>query len=953
MADLKKVSCPSCHQKYRLPGSADAKKVVCRSCKMTFTVEGNSSSPSNGSAESESSIDGGMFDSLDIDSMLNAESSGLKRTIPSQQIRQRKQPTAKQPLPQPEKIQTVNPVAEPEQQAVLPITVPKRPKKSKTRKEKKREKKTDGKSRTEQTHQPTESETQTKPKASEQPIDPEEAALFEYARRDNQRKNTIAIVFGLLVALGLGGFFFVKELEHIRKPLTAEEREALEAQGFRLEASKVAGGKFKKLANGVERVEVVPGVRPVNLGKAREGDGRKKFDAEKPFDPNREFAGGAGNNRRDRANRGNIANKKKVPIDYDTSADLVERDPTSSFNIKIRQPSQSIATISPRGHVYFRDGMAIRAYDLATQSSIGQRTVHTSKKLSSLAVTPDNRWLVAGFGNGALTMFQIDKEGRFYQTRRLLQTLFTAVEHLAISADSKQFAAADISGGVSVWDIDQNKQIYLHRSEPNIGQLNDIVWIAPTKLLAAYDQADITIDLKDRFSKTRKVANARPGVQLSSAASVATFISNDHVVANRLNRDEVLWKKTIRPSASASLTVSNDGQTGFFDEGGKAVFQIELESGSVIQRLPVNRISSKSKNSTVLSPDSKFLLRANGNRQWEVIELFKGGVESLVLASPEPPLPLPKPTYPDSKALMPNSEFRKSVSFQGETVTALRLANRGLLVAATQSGQLSVHDWTRSITLQEILFEDKLRVTALAFCDQRLLVGHRSGQVSVYNVSDVGRLSLFDRFKAHDSSVFAIECLAQDNRKPNSVAQFVSVSDRGNVKVRQLNEKTFSYDQTPFEDSPQELVVTPDGKIQVASNSKLATINSVTSKTDVMGSQRGGLKIALSADGKRLAFLNHLKISIAKTSSGTISKTFELKEAPTGLQFDPSGRSLFVFYPSRTELVRVSNGKVWKTLDVDIDSSSHPAVAISEDGKLMASFSKSAGKIFISLTPME
>ena len=949
MADLKKVSCPSCHQKYRLPGSADAKKVVCRSCKMTFTVDGNSSSPSDGSAELESSIDGGMFDSLDIDSMLNAESSGLKRTLPPQQIRQREQPAAKQPSPQPEKIQPLDPVAQPEQRAVLPITVPKRAKKSKTQKEKKREKKIDSKSRAEQARESTESETQTQAKASEHPIDPEEAALFEYARRDNQRKNTIAIVFGLLVALALGGFFFATELEHIRKPLTAAEREKLESQGFRLEASKVAGGNFRKLADGVERVEVVPGVRPESLGKAREADGRQQFDAEKPFDPNREFAGGAANNRRNRANN---ARKKKAPIDFDTSADLVERDPTSSFTIKIRQPSQTIATVSSRDHVYFRDGITIRAYDLATQKSIGQRTVYLSKKLSSLAVTPDNRWLVAGFGNGALAMFQIDKEGRFYQTRRLLQTLFTAVEHLVISADSKQFAAADISGAVSVWDIDQGKQTYLHRSEPNIGELNDIAWIAPTKLLAAYDDADIIIDLQERVSKTRSVTSARRGVRLSPAVGVATSIANGYVVANRLNSDDVMWKKTVRPSSSTSLILSKDGQTGFFDEGGKAIFQIDLKSGSVIQKLPVDRLGSKSKNLTVLSPDSKYLLRANGNRQWEVIELSKGGVEPLAIAAPKPPLPLPKPIYPGEESLTPESGFRKAISFEGETISAILLANRGLLFAATRSGRLAVHDWTRSLTLQEILFEDKQRVTALAFCEQRLLVGHRSGQVTVYNVSD-GRLSLFDRFEAHDSSVFAIQCIAKDTRKPSSVTQFVSVSDRGNVKVRQLNEKTFSYDQTPFSDTPQQLIVTPDGVIQVASNSRLATINSTTSKTDVMGSQRGGNKIALSADGKRLAFLNHKKISIAKTRNGTISKTFELADAPSGLQFDPSGRSLFVFYPNRSDLVRVTNGKVWKNLEGDIDTSSHPAVAISEDGKLMASFSKSAGKIFISLAPME
>jgi len=85
MADLKNVSCPSCQQKYRLPDSIENRKVVCRVCQFAFSVPGvvaGVASDQAASGESTGSFDGAMFDSLDVDDLLNAKSSGLAQRRP-------------------------------------------------------------------------------------------------------------------------------------------------------------------------------------------------------------------------------------------------------------------------------------------------------------------------------------------------------------------------------------------------------------------------------------------------------------------------------------------------------------------------------------------------------------------------------------------------------------------------------------------------------------------------------------------------------------------------------------------------------------------------------------------------------------------------------------------------------------------------------------------------------
>ena len=232
MADLKNVSCPSCHQKYRLPDSIENRKVVCRECQFAFSVPGvgaNGASDQAAAEESAASFDGAMFDSLDVDDLLNAKSSGLSQRRPdpvpsnddapngdaaerrqqpkpdqadvlsSKRSQDRNRNSPRQPKKN-SKTRGEDPLdgARPaEQPAALPITVLDRSKKkSKGKKKKKKKKKVkspvadaeDGANLGD-----TSADSFDDKIKAVDAIDPEEQAVFDYARAVNGRKNAFAV----------------------------------------------------------------------------------------------------------------------------------------------------------------------------------------------------------------------------------------------------------------------------------------------------------------------------------------------------------------------------------------------------------------------------------------------------------------------------------------------------------------------------------------------------------------------------------------------------------------------------------------------------------------------------------------------------------------------------------------------------------------------------------------
>ena len=104
MARLPPVYCPQCQKKYRLPKSFENRQVVCKRCQRQFLVSSgvdDSSTLSGGNLSSP-------FDSLDVDELLNASTSGLEKSKLSAKRRPKKtrRKVAEPKLPNPTQAQT-------------------------------------------------------------------------------------------------------------------------------------------------------------------------------------------------------------------------------------------------------------------------------------------------------------------------------------------------------------------------------------------------------------------------------------------------------------------------------------------------------------------------------------------------------------------------------------------------------------------------------------------------------------------------------------------------------------------------------------------------------------------------------------------------------------------------------------------------------------------------------
>ena len=235
-----------------MPDSIENRKVVCRACQVAFTVPGVGGDGATGQAaaeQSDASFGGGMFDSLDVDNLLNAKSSGLsqRRPDPNSSAEQAESGDAQQRTEQPVAERSAAPNEEPlfdaqpaERPAALPITVLDRSKKKSKGKKKKKNKKKRESPVADAEDESALIDAQSDPfeerKRSSDPIDPEEQAVFDYVQAVNRRKNNFATILALVIAIALGGWFAVKEIDRLKAPLTAKERGILEDEGFRLKA---------------------------------------------------------------------------------------------------------------------------------------------------------------------------------------------------------------------------------------------------------------------------------------------------------------------------------------------------------------------------------------------------------------------------------------------------------------------------------------------------------------------------------------------------------------------------------------------------------------------------------------------------------------------------------------------------------------------------------------------
>ena len=145
--------------------------------------------------------------------------------------------------------------------------------------------------------------------------------------------------------------------------------------------------------------------------------------------------------------------------------------------------------------------------------------------------------------------------------------------------------------------------------------------------------------------------------------------------------------------------------------------------------------------------------------------------------------------------------------------------------------------------------------------------------------------------------------LKQGNQDPQDADSIASLSSDGKLRVWEIPTRGSLLNVETFREPPKSLVVLDDRTILVASTSHLATVNPDTQKVTVEGSRKGGSRVALSPDGKKLAFVNRKEITIAKTRTGVIGKPVPLDQNPGAIQFTRDSRMLQIDFAKHLAFV--------------------------------------------------
>jgi len=998
MADLKNVSCPSCHQKYRLPDSIENRKVVCRECQFAFSVPGvgaNGASDQAAAEESAASFDGAMFDSLDVDDLLNAKSSGLSQRRPdpvpsnddapngdaaerrqqpkpdqadvlsSKRSQDRNRNSPRQPKKN-SKTRGEDPLdgARPaEQPAALPITVLDRSKKKSKGKKKKKKKKKEKSPVADAEDGANLGDTSAdsfddKSKAVDA-IDPEEQAVFDYARAVNGRKNAFAVTVALAIAIGLGGWFSLEEIGRLKTPLTQKEREILEDEGFRLKAAPAPlRGQFAALGNGVPRVGVAPGVRLNRLGLLERG--LPEDDRKKEFDPNAAFG--------DQHKQPRPA-KKEPPVDFDTGVAAVER--ASSFTVGKRNVSGPALAVSRRNVVFVPEGDGLASYDLVSKKQIDYKSIGRlagrSEKITALATTLDARYLVVGFVSGRIKLFQLDSQGRFFEIGRLAQKHFLPIIKIAVSPDSQLFATVDSEAHAGVWDVSTGQNKWKRKiEEPKEGSGDqrclDLAFSSDgQQLIAALTDSDVVLNATGGRAVDRKDRPSRKSAVVSPVSRTSISCTETEISGFSLEGEVELWKKSIRKTRSPVVAVNAGGITGLFFDGKKSIIKFDLQTGDLLGRMsPVDGSGKSTDAKPTVSANGKYLLqgaRNYANNRLRINHVNNPDVDASGLPELPPALELPRRTIGELWVTKDGKRTRKltrvSLPGSGKNISAVALNADGLLFYSTDSGGLHVYDWTNGIMLQEVLIDSGKSISALAVCGKWLAAGQESGAILLYEVQASGILSPHGSVFGHDKAVVGIESMPAelnqgkiDWKDADSIA---SLSKDGRLRVWEIPTRGSLLNVETFRNPPKSLVVLDDRTILVASTSQLATVNPDTQKVTVEGSRKGGSRVALSPDGKKLAFVNRKAITIAKTRTGVVGKPVPLDQNPGAIQFTRDSRMLQIDFSNHLAIVNYRTGKTVDKIDAEIRTHSglETLFAVSSDETLMAAVTKKGQRIII------
>ena len=954
MADYKKVSCPRCSQKYRFTIAPENRKVVCRQCESSFVIVGEAAQHPIGAASeaaaSESSAGGGMFDSLNVDDLLNSTNAGpISPPTPSAPSEFSAAQEQAEAATDTSNNAPVNHRKTPRDR--LDDRPQRNPIDSADRKKNRRQPKPAFPATYVRTQPPSGTpvvpahvlqsamdEQQSKQKRSAEDqhkiddsvgdqrmagdaIDPEEQAVFEYVKRVNKRKNMFAALCACIFAVLLGWYFVGDEIEKLRKPLTAKEREFLEEQGFRLKAVKNTPRNQFTLPHGVDAVTVAPGAR---LAWEKPAAPKKLENAQQPFDPNVGLSRVAKDQRR-RPNRARTNGRE--PVEIDTNSNQQPADPAALFAISTRVPTGNVLAISPRNHVFYKDQHGIVSYDLKSKKNKSFRSIATRTPVSALAASMDGKWLVVGFRSGGVDLFQLDAEGKLFKTQAnpLAQTDLGGISKIAFAPDLSSVAAIDSKNALCVWRLSDGTVISkLNPNKPVHGKCLDLKYQANSdSVFAAFSNARLAYGLNGSVNHTKNRQNVRlKSVALAVESRITVSCDGNTLEAWPWDSSKPLWSKTVRFTGVQRITLSPNERTVLFDDGGKSVTELNVQTGELVGHYAGGGRNLSRVSASVISPDGQFLVSSSDRFDTQIKRtslkanrLRRPETRATPLALEEFALPIPDRIAPE-KVPVNNDRLATIVLDQPSgQISSLAMSADGLLFIGDRNGIVSSYDWTHQSLLDQVNHARGRKVTALAVCGDWLLAGLDNGGILVYAIETNGLLSFFDRYTAHDSEIFAIKPIPEADGTP--VQRAVSISRRGNLRVREIPTKGLLLNSTPLANQSPEGIAVTDGKsILITSRSQLARVNLSTQKEEVMRSDVTGSRVSLSQDGKNIALNRGNMIIVANAKTGSVRSSFQVAPNVGLFMFAPDSKLLYVGFPDHVAVINYRSGKTIEKLDL-------------------------------------
>lgn len=941
MTNANRVSCPHCQRAYRIPDSIPhGKRLTCRECKRTFSLSQNHAETRKADAEDDSDVEGGsIFESLDVDQMLASEPQREIRVALNASKKKKKSPASKATNRKPSNKRPgeMDSVAQPDKKPTVaspPPTSSPTPSRS-----------------TEVTAlQPAshEGDVRNPPQISKTTStwDDDDLAVFEAVAQQVRRRRRWMILLILIAGAIWGGWFLNQEMERLRQPLSAVDRQILREQGFGVAPEQ---GELVILAvkDKPERDGVVLSVDPMISMKRLESLANGEVDNNLPAatslagkrakqDARTETSTRDANTRavlrqqqQDARKAAQIEKQRQQLRDYSNAVAL-----KTDFQIDLEGQNHA-AALSRRDHLYFddatRDASRIRVFDLVASKEITKRTFPGRfGTVKEMAASPDGRYLIVGTANGNVIQYRIDADGSIVRMNVAPPPMNGPVRRLWVDASSRWLVACSDNGNLLRWEM-----------------ASTTAWDAWSKGPAASEIVTLSVEESSGKISARTGRREWSFLDADSPPAVVTIDVEGVLLATADGPPRML----LGEGQQLRMVDSLSGES-IWHRQPDGINHLKFISGAVGQSL----IMFRPRNELLLlsAADGEVTARwqlpadarnADGIR---VVGQGAGQGACLVLtgqrkklvgtrlpfdeASAKPalatPVPLPTRLVPPID-LEGAKEGRTLAAFEIDPVEVndAQLGDDGLLFLATSDGTVVVVDWTRGTIMDELFFKPDERPTALAVEASTLLVGLESGSVQLFQIEPAGKLRP-SRSKAFH--VGAVSRLRRTNQ-PGTVAIAFA---QGNLKVWNFTGDETTVDAWPLKRAPVQMVVGDDDVTLVTSN-EIATVDLEDARVKATPLQGVGSTFAVSPEGTKLAFARGQYVDVGNTRDKRVTGRIDLSESVTGLSFLGDSSSVLIATGGKTGVYRIRTGKEMFTYPARFSNRGDLRVAISDSGRLM------------------